>query len=225
MEISKSFSYGTIPTWKTWECWESVQLSKSDTRKEFIEFVDCNTHPNERSADSSGPTAYFVLKHTLCWSSPPFKHWRARLYLTTKNICKGRLWVSSIGFNVSWVRRKSLRDHPITGLKPFVRNLSSSRGLLWWLCSRAIKPVSSSDGWNGLWAHTWRYYVIDILLCRKSGRKHPFCGNKAGCGWFDSFKARHTKPDLQTTPVLHSHYLIDKLIAPIKKLLMILLAS
>ena len=79
---------------------------------------------------------HLVPQHSLCWSSPPFKHRRARLYLTTKNVCKGRLWVSSIGFNVSWVRRKSLRDHPITGLKPFVRNLSSSRGLLWWLCKK-----------------------------------------------------------------------------------------
>lgn len=38
--------------------------AKSDTRKEFLEFVDCNTQPNGRSADSSGPTAYFIPKFT-----------------------------------------------------------------------------------------------------------------------------------------------------------------
>ena len=30
----------------------------------FLQFVDCNSQPNGRSADSSGPTLYFISKFT-----------------------------------------------------------------------------------------------------------------------------------------------------------------
>ena len=35
-------------------------------------------------------------------------------------------------------------------------------------------------------------------IAEKSGRKHPFSGNKAGRGWFEGFKARHPKLTLRT---------------------------
>ena len=34
-------------------------------------------------------------------------------------------------------------------------------------------------------------------ITEKSGRKHPFSGNKAGRGWFEGFKARHPKLTLR----------------------------
>jgi len=34
--------------------------SKPTVREDFLNFVDCNVQPNSRSADSSGPTHYFV---------------------------------------------------------------------------------------------------------------------------------------------------------------------
>ena len=36
--------------------------AKVDTQKEFLEFVDVNSQPNGRSADSTGPTFYFLPK-------------------------------------------------------------------------------------------------------------------------------------------------------------------
>lgn len=36
--------------------------AKVTTREQFLEFVDLNTQPNGRSADSSGPTMYFIPK-------------------------------------------------------------------------------------------------------------------------------------------------------------------
>ena len=38
--------------------------AKTTVRQDFIEFVDINSQPNGRSADSSGPTAYFLPKFT-----------------------------------------------------------------------------------------------------------------------------------------------------------------
>ena len=37
-------------------------LAKTTVHQDFIEFVDINTQPNGRSADSSGPTSYFLPK-------------------------------------------------------------------------------------------------------------------------------------------------------------------
>ena len=36
--------------------------AKVGTREQFLEFVDLNTQPNGRSADSTGPTMYFIPK-------------------------------------------------------------------------------------------------------------------------------------------------------------------
>lgn len=38
--------------------------AKTTLREEFLEFVDANSQPNGRSADSSGPTIYFIPKFT-----------------------------------------------------------------------------------------------------------------------------------------------------------------
>ena len=38
--------------------------AKTTTREEFIRFVDMNSQPNGRSADSSGPTHYFSPQFT-----------------------------------------------------------------------------------------------------------------------------------------------------------------
>ena len=42
---------------------------------------------------------------------------------------------------------------------------------------------------------------VQRLACKiaeKNGRKHPFKDGKAGCGWFDDFKARHPKLSFRT---------------------------
>ena len=36
--------------------------AKDDTREQFLESDDLNTQPNGRSADSTGPTMYFIPK-------------------------------------------------------------------------------------------------------------------------------------------------------------------
>ena len=38
--------------------------AKTTVHDDFIKFVDMNSQPNGRSADSSGPTHYFSLKFT-----------------------------------------------------------------------------------------------------------------------------------------------------------------
>lgn len=38
--------------------------AKTATHEKFLEFVDMNSQPNSRSADSSGPTFYFSPKFT-----------------------------------------------------------------------------------------------------------------------------------------------------------------
>ena len=45
--------------------------AKSAVHQDFIEFVDMNTQPNGRSADSSGPTAYFLPKFTTIQAPKP----------------------------------------------------------------------------------------------------------------------------------------------------------
>jgi len=38
--------------------------AKTEIKEKFLEFVDANSQPNGRSADSSGPTFYFSPKFT-----------------------------------------------------------------------------------------------------------------------------------------------------------------
>lgn len=45
--------------------------AKSSLREEFLEFVDHNTQPNGQSADSSGPTSYFIPKFTTIQTPKP----------------------------------------------------------------------------------------------------------------------------------------------------------
>ena len=49
-------------------------FAKQDVRKDFLRFVDSNTQPNGRSADSSGPTFYFSPKFTTIQSPIPTVH-------------------------------------------------------------------------------------------------------------------------------------------------------
>ena len=43
--------------------------AKTSVMEDFLQFVDCNSQPNGRSADSSGPTSYFISKFT-CIQTP-----------------------------------------------------------------------------------------------------------------------------------------------------------
>lgn len=57
-------------------------LKKSHSAKtdKFLEFVDINTQPNGRSADSSGPTHYFLPKFTTIQAPKPgVSHYAERL--------------------------------------------------------------------------------------------------------------------------------------------------
>lgn len=42
------------------EAGKTFNSAKSETLKEFRAFVDANSQPNSRSADSTGPTSYFT---------------------------------------------------------------------------------------------------------------------------------------------------------------------
>ena len=54
--------------------------AKSNTQKEFIEFVDCNSQPNGRSADSSGPPSYIIPKFTtIQMTKQKISHFEERL--------------------------------------------------------------------------------------------------------------------------------------------------
>ena len=54
--------------------------AKSSLREEFLDFVDHNTQPNGRSADSSGPTSYFIPKFTTIQTPKPnVSHYCERL--------------------------------------------------------------------------------------------------------------------------------------------------
>ena len=54
--------------------------AKSSLREDFLEFVDLNTQPNGRSADSSGPTSYFIPKFsTIQTPKPTVSHYEERL--------------------------------------------------------------------------------------------------------------------------------------------------
>ena len=54
--------------------------AKTTVRQDFIEFVDMNTQPNGRSADSSGPTVYFLPKFTTIQApKPSISHYLERL--------------------------------------------------------------------------------------------------------------------------------------------------
>ena len=54
--------------------------AKTTVRQDFIEFVDMNTQPNGRSADSSGPTVYFLPKFTTIQApKPSISHYEERL--------------------------------------------------------------------------------------------------------------------------------------------------
>ena len=63
--------------------WLGVKNSNSakvDTQKEFLEFVDLNSQPNGRSADSSGPTSYFIPKFsTIQMPKKTVAHYEERL--------------------------------------------------------------------------------------------------------------------------------------------------
>lgn len=47
---------------------KSSHSAKTSTMEDFLKFVDVNSQPNGRSADSTGPTAYF------CLNLPPYKN-------------------------------------------------------------------------------------------------------------------------------------------------------
>ncbi len=54
--------------------------AKTGTMEKFLEFVDTNTQPNGRSADSSGPTHYFLPKFaTIQTPKPTVAHYEERL--------------------------------------------------------------------------------------------------------------------------------------------------
>ena len=54
--------------------------AKVDTQKEFLEFVDVNSQPNGRSADSTGPTFYFLSKFsTIQMPKNTVAHYEERL--------------------------------------------------------------------------------------------------------------------------------------------------
>ena len=48
--------------------------AKQNVRKDFIEFVDINSQPNGRSADSCGPTFYFLPKFSTIQTPKPSVH-------------------------------------------------------------------------------------------------------------------------------------------------------
>ena len=55
-------------------------LAKTTVHQDFIEFVDINTQPNGQSADSSGPTSYFLPKFsTIQAPKPSVSHYEERL--------------------------------------------------------------------------------------------------------------------------------------------------
>ena len=49
-------------------------LAKQDVQEDFLRFVDSNSQPDGRSADSSGTTFYFSLKFTTIPSPKPTVH-------------------------------------------------------------------------------------------------------------------------------------------------------
>ena len=54
--------------------------AKTTVRQDFIEFIDMNSQPNGRSADSSGPTVYFLPKFsTIQAPKPSVSHYEERL--------------------------------------------------------------------------------------------------------------------------------------------------
>jgi len=87
--------------------------AKAGTREQFLQFVDLNTQPKGRSADSTGPTMYFIPKFsTIQTPKHTVSHYEQRV---------SRWWANSTEFNVKWEGRKLLMDAPITGLKLSVR--------------------------------------------------------------------------------------------------------
>lgn len=54
--------------------------AKSATKQQFLDYIDMNSQPNGRSADSSGPTMYFIPKFTIIQApKPTVSHYKERL--------------------------------------------------------------------------------------------------------------------------------------------------
>lgn len=83
--------------------------AKMETQKEFLDFVDLNTQPNGRSADS-GPTMNLSLQQ--------FKY-QNPLYLIMRNVCQDQWLVNSTESNRRWGGGKSLMDPLTIGFKMF----------------------------------------------------------------------------------------------------------
>ena len=84
--------------------------AKDDTREQFLEFVDLNTQPNGRSADSAGPTMYFIPKFsTIQTPKRTVSHYDERVSR------------SVVGKFNRVQREMGLTVPPITGLKRSVR--------------------------------------------------------------------------------------------------------
>ena len=82
--------------------------AKTTVKNDFLQFVDNNTQPDGRSADSSGPTFYFTP------SSQQFKP-QSHLLRIMKSIWEDPLWVSSTEFRENEAKESAVMGLLITG--------------------------------------------------------------------------------------------------------------
>lgn len=95
--------------------------AKPTVLEHFLEFVDCNSQPNGRAADSSGPT---LLLQPAVHDDPDPKRRESRIM---KNAYVDQLWANSIGPREKVDFPKCQTVHPIIGCTPTDQRSRSAR--------------------------------------------------------------------------------------------------